>query len=50
MVEYNKLITADDQIVTIPYAPAHGTGAFGSSLKEEKQLWSEVKSGLSQIY
>jgi hypothetical protein len=30
MVEYNKLMTADDQLVTIPYAAAHGTGAFGS--------------------
>jgi hypothetical protein len=27
-----QLMTADDQIEKIPYAAAHGTGAFGSSL------------------
>jgi hypothetical protein len=27
-----QLMTAEDQIVIIPYAAAHGTGAFGSSL------------------
>lgn len=29
---YHQLMTAEDQIVIIPYAAVHGTGAFGSSL------------------